>query len=135
MTARFAAPDAAALPLHLIAQDDLNGWLADQPPAIAAWVVGNGFTAARGQALRVPGPDGAPALALGGYGTAKSRARKRFALAAVAETLGQGTYALVSDLPPKSLRSRLWAGFWRPIGSPAIAPPRARRRNWWPRRP
>jgi leucyl aminopeptidase len=46
----------------------------------------------------IPGPDGAPLSAVVGLGTAKARARGRFALAAGAKSLPEGDYELITDL-------------------------------------
>ena len=54
MSLRFAAPDTPALPLHLVAEEALEGWLAGQTPEVAAWVRAMGFTGALGRVLIVP---------------------------------------------------------------------------------
>ncbi|TMM52428.1 leucyl aminopeptidase family protein [Sulfitobacter sabulilitoris] len=99
MSDLFATPSDAALPLHLVAEADFDGWIADQPDSVKTWVGANGFTGALGQALVVPGPGGAPELALAGYGTAATRARARFHLAAAAAKLPKGDYRIASGLP------------------------------------
>ena len=103
MPLTFAPADSDALPLTLIASDDLTGWLEGQPPQIRAWVAGAGFTAALGKVLVLPGADGAPAGALAGYGTAAQRKRGRFHLAAAAAALPGGTWALQAELPTDTL--------------------------------
>ena len=103
MSLTFAKPTDAAIPLHLLSEDDLSGWLADQPDATRTWLEAQGFTGGLGQAACVAGDDGAPALAVVGYGTAQSRRRARFHLAAGAARLPKGDYALTSDLPPAAL--------------------------------
>ncbi|WP_170468338.1 leucyl aminopeptidase family protein [Ruegeria arenilitoris] len=99
MTLSFAPPSEPSLPLHVIAQPDLDDWLKDQPEQIAQWVEASGFTGAMGKVLLIPGPDGAPQLALAGYGKSSSRARKRFPLAAAAEVLPKGHYHIASGVP------------------------------------
>ncbi|MCB1342364.1 MAG: leucyl aminopeptidase family protein, partial [Pseudooceanicola sp.] len=96
MPYEFAAPDADALPLHVIESDALEGWLGSQPADVADWVRLNGFKGRIGQALLVPGAEGAMALA--GYGSASQRARGHYALAAAVGKLPEGTYALASGL-------------------------------------
>ena len=98
MTLTFAAPDSPAIPLHVIAQSALAGWLETQEDSVRRWVEANGFTGARAQALVVPGPDGAPAMALAGFGDAAQRARRRFMLAGAAQALPAGTYRIASGL-------------------------------------
>ncbi|MES0862105.1 leucyl aminopeptidase family protein [Ruegeria sp. SCPT10] len=98
MPLSFAEPTDPFVPLHVIAQSDLDAWLADQPEHVGRWVAANGFTAALGQILLVPDDAGGTICALAGYGTESKRARKRFALAAVAESLPEGTYQIASGL-------------------------------------
>ncbi|WP_171179038.1 M17 family metallopeptidase [Ruegeria sp. HKCCD8929] len=102
MTLSFAAPSDGAIPLHVIEQSELEGWLSDQPDAVRSWVEANGFTGAIGQALLVPGVDGV-GMALAGYGTAAKRARKRFPLAAAAEKLPEGAYRIASGVGDDAL--------------------------------
>ncbi|WP_425081262.1 leucyl aminopeptidase family protein [Ruegeria arenilitoris] len=103
MTLSFASSSDPSLPLHVIAQPDLEDWLSDQPDHIATWVRASGFTGALGQAVLIPGPEGKPEFALGGYGKATGRVRKRFPLAAVAETLPEGAYHIASGVPSEVL--------------------------------
>lgn len=98
MSLRFADVDPDAIDLHVLSQDTVEGWLADQPPAVAAWVVANGFTGSIGEALVIAGADGLPMMALAGYGTPQSRARGRFALASAAAKLPSGTYRIAGGL-------------------------------------
>ncbi len=90
----FATDPSAALALHVIGADQLEDWLKDRPETLGRWVRANDFTAALGKVLVVPGPDGAPEMALAGYGTAETRVRGRFHLAAAAAALPAGTYRL-----------------------------------------
>ena len=99
MTSPFAAPSSDTIPLHLIAQDTCDTWMEAQNDATRAWITANGFAGKLGQALLVPGGNGNPQMVLAGYGTAKSRARGRFHLAAAAAKLPAGTYHIASGLP------------------------------------
>lgn len=103
MFALFADPSAAAIPLHLIASDALPDWLDGQSDATRTWVAAQGFTGALGQALTLPGEDGALRMALAGYGTASARKRGRFHLAGAAAKLPKGDYELHADLPAAEL--------------------------------
>lgn len=103
MTLSFANPSDPALPLHVIAQSDLEDWLQDQPDPVRSWVEADGFSGALGQALLVPGANGKPEMALAGYGSEAKRARKRFPLAAAAEVLPKGTYRIASGVPSDRL--------------------------------
>ena len=99
MSAEFATSSSATLPLHVLIEAALEGWLADQPGPVQAWVKASGFAGALGQALLVPGEEGTPALALAGYGTEAARRRGRFHLAAAAAKLPAGDYRIESGLP------------------------------------
>lgn len=94
MAPRFAAASSASVALFLIEQEQLQDWLQTQPATVQTWVKMQGFTGACGQALVVPGEDGALHCAVAGYGTATQRRRKRFVLAAAAEKLPSGSYQL-----------------------------------------
>ncbi|WP_457155972.1 leucyl aminopeptidase family protein [Marinovum sp. KMM 9989] len=95
----FADPDAAAIPLALLTVEAFDGWKLAQEPSARGWAEANGFTAGPGQTLLFPGENGAPEAVLAGVGSAKDRARGRFALAAVAQNLPDGTYQIESGLP------------------------------------
>jgi len=105
MPPTFAAPDSLAVPLHVIDQAGMDDWLKQQDDSVRRWVEANGFTGARAQALVVPGSDGAPVMALAGYGDATQQARRRFLLAAAAQALPSGTYRIASGLSGQALET------------------------------
>jgi leucyl aminopeptidase len=88
------APDARAIPLHVIPVEGFADWRDAQPLARRAWIEAMGFEAGLGETLALPGPDGAPEAALFGWGAASARARDRFHLAAAVAKLPAGVYAL-----------------------------------------
>ena len=90
----FAAPGTPAIPLHVVEEGALDGWLDAQPPRVAGWLRATGFAATLGKVALVPDEAGAIALAVAGYGTETSRARGRFHLAEAASALPEGTYRL-----------------------------------------
>ncbi|MFK7751632.1 MAG: M17 family metallopeptidase [Sedimentitalea sp.] len=98
MALTFAKPSTDALPLHIVNLPNLESWLKDQTPSVAAWVRQNGFEAKQGQTLLVPGQDGTT-MALAGFDTPENRARGRFTLAAAAAKLPEGVYQIASGLP------------------------------------
>ncbi|WP_299285232.1 M17 family metallopeptidase [uncultured Tateyamaria sp.] len=102
MPLAFAAPDAAAIPLHLLAEDAVQPWLDTQSDAVKHWAGAQGFTGAIGQALTCPGADGIGVAAIG-YGTDTTRKRARFHLAAGAARLPAGTYDLKHTLEADTL--------------------------------
>ncbi|SFH65894.1 leucyl aminopeptidase family protein [Albimonas pacifica] len=83
-----------ARPLRLVAADGLDRALGALDPAQRAWVEATGFRARLGQLCLVPGPGGAPGLALFGHGDAAARARSRFDLGRAAAELPEGTWRL-----------------------------------------
>lgn len=99
---RFAAPDAAAIPLTLLTAEAFDAWRLAQDAAARNWAEAMGFAARLGQTLVFPDEEGRPAAAIAGVGDAQSRARSRFALAAVAAQLPAGTYAIESGLPERA---------------------------------
>jgi leucyl aminopeptidase len=125
----FAPPDPAALPLHLVDKPGLDALRAALPDTQAAWMQATGFTAAAGSVCVLPGPDGRPAAAIAGYGTAQDRARGRFTLAAARDRLPAGTWTLHHALDPATLATEslgwLFAGY-RFARYRAAPPPQAR---------
>ncbi|MGI3169459.1 leucyl aminopeptidase family protein [Pseudooceanicola sp. C21-150M6] len=94
MPLTFSTAGDKALPLHVIEPDGLEGWLAAATATEATWVRASGFSGAMGETLLVSDGNGAPKMALAGYGSAASRRRGRFALAAAAVALPDGDYRL-----------------------------------------
>ncbi|NUO77799.1 MAG: leucyl aminopeptidase family protein [Lysobacter sp.] len=66
----FTDSAADALPLHLVARTDFAAWHAALPPASAAWVTAQGYEAAAGTLLTLPGADGGLGGAVLGIGDA-----------------------------------------------------------------
>jgi leucyl aminopeptidase len=94
----FAAPDAASRALYLVAPEGLEDFLADHPPATAAWLRATGFEAGAGDLRLIPGADGSVQAAVAGMGSAKARTRGRFHLAKAAAGLPAGAWHLAGDL-------------------------------------
>ena len=131
MTLAFAPADAAALPLWLVGPDGLEDWLAARPEGERAWVRAAGFGGGLGEALLLPGRDGAPEAALAGYGTPGQRRRERFALAAAANALPPGDYRLAAPLPAETAEAEalgwLLAGYAFQRYRPGAEPSKPRR--------
>ncbi len=92
-----SAPDAQAIPLHVVSPERLPEWLAGADDATRAWVEANGFAARLGETLALPGPEGAVGGVLVGWGGAVDRARGRFHLAGAAAKLPAGRYSIDAD--------------------------------------
>ncbi|MEO0381129.1 MAG: leucyl aminopeptidase family protein, partial [Pseudomonadota bacterium] len=102
MTLAFAAHDPDAIPVHLLAEEEVQSWLETQDDSVQAWAKAHGFTGGIGQAITFPSETGI-AMAAVGYGNVKSRTRARFHLAAGAARLPKGTYTLHSTLDTPDL--------------------------------
>lgn len=94
MKPAFADPQAASRPLHAVAPEGLEAWLAAQPAPVAAWVQDAGFKAGLGEALLLPGAAGVGAAVVG-LGTARARSRQRFGLARAVGQLPAGDWHFV----------------------------------------
>jgi len=103
MTLKFSPADNSALPLHILEPDQLAGWLNIQPEPVCHWVGASGFTARTGEAMPIPGPSGMPIAAIAGIGSARDRARQRFALAAAAAKLPEAAYRIESGPKDEAL--------------------------------
>lgn len=101
MSIQFAPKSDAALPLRLVTPETLDATLAALPDAQAGWARANGFSGKAGEALTLPGADGALAGALIGWGAAPVRRQMRFPLAAAAASLPAGDWRLES--PPEEV--------------------------------
>ncbi len=95
-----SASDAKAIPLHVLTPERLPEWLEGADAATRAWVGASRFAGRLGETLALPGPDGAVAGVLAGWGAAVDRARGRFHLAGAAAKLPPGRYALAADGVP-----------------------------------
>ncbi|PWK59836.1 leucyl aminopeptidase family protein [Roseicyclus mahoneyensis] len=97
-TLRFAAPDADAIALHLVAPDGLDAVLAALPEGQRIWAQHHGFAAGLAQVCALPGAVGRPDGILIGRGKAADRARQRFAIGAAIAALPEASYALATPL-------------------------------------
>ncbi|MEZ5513724.1 MAG: leucyl aminopeptidase family protein [Steroidobacteraceae bacterium] len=102
MLSEFLSPDraGAARPLWLLAEASLEPWLAEQPPAVQAWVRQNGFRAERSRVLPLPSAAGGVSGAVVGLGPLLSLDQLTIWHAAgLPAKLGPGAYALAEPLP------------------------------------
>jgi len=103
MSLTFAAAADDATPIHVIDADQFDATMAALPEASQAWAQAVSFRGAIGQTALVPGEDGVIGSVLVGYGSAASRRRGRFQLAAAAQKLPAGTYQIASGLDGEEL--------------------------------
>ncbi len=98
MPLSFAAPDAPALPLHLVGEGGLDAFLSGIPPHHRSWLAATGFRASSGQITVLPGPEGQTEGAVLGLGKPAARRRHRFAIARAAADLPEGTWRIATPL-------------------------------------
>jgi len=86
--------EPAPIPVQMVGPEGLDALAAALPPVQAAWLRANGFRAAAGSALALPGPAGEVARVVVGLGPETRRARERFPLGAFAARAPAGRYRL-----------------------------------------
>ncbi|HSC06311.1 MAG TPA: leucyl aminopeptidase family protein, partial [Steroidobacteraceae bacterium] len=93
-----------ALPLWLVAEGNLEEWLATQPAASVRWIQGSGFKGERHRCLLLPGSDGAAAGAVLGLGKLTGPADlSLWHTAGLADKLPAGLdFRCATPLPPPS---------------------------------
>lgn len=84
--------DPAAIPLHAMNSDSVEGWLAGQPPRVRNWLAQANFKGDAGSVVPVPGDDGTVSMAVLGLG----RGDEPWAAGYLARTLPKGTYRVAS---------------------------------------
>ena len=85
--------DASTRPLTLVTKDGLPQWLERAAAPARRWLTSTGFVAEPGQTCLVPGPDGAPELALAGI-AGDAAADVLWHAAALPAMLPAGSYRL-----------------------------------------
>ena len=98
----FSNDTNAARPLYLVSKADLSDWLSTQPGEVQSWIAAAGFKANAGSVLLLPGGDGVSG-AIGGMGSDKDRARKRFVAAGLRAKLPDGVWRFETDLTGNDL--------------------------------
>ena len=92
------ADPASAVPITVLAESELEGWLQSQPAGAAAWVKAQGFKGKAGEVLALPGANGAPARVLAGRA---AEAADIWRIAGLAASLPEGTYRLEGGAAPQ----------------------------------
>jgi leucyl aminopeptidase len=113
MSLRFADPDPAAIPLHMLSSDEWDAFRESLTERERAWANLSDFQAKHGQVLVLPDDGGGVAAALIGLGGPKDLARNRFTLGGARSRLPKGLYRL--DTAPVAVASEylgwLFAGY------------------------
>jgi len=100
MSERFQlveADPAAAVPITVLAESELEAWLKNQPGAIAAWVKAQGFKGKAGEVCALPGASGTQRILAGRAADAADIWR----IAGLAASLPEATYRLDSGATPQ----------------------------------
>lgn len=98
MRPSFATDDGAARLVRLIEADSAETALSALPQTVAKWARTSGFRGELGQIAFAPAEDGGVAEALFGWGDARSRRARRFAVAAFAAAAPEGAWRLSEGL-------------------------------------
>lgn len=98
MTPKFAETADSALEIHLIESGEHEAQLASLSTRDHAWAEAHGFTGKLGQTVILPDETGAVAGALFGWGDAKARRARRFAIADFAAKAPEGSWRLPVDM-------------------------------------
>ncbi|CAK0743876.1 leucyl aminopeptidase [uncultured Gammaproteobacteria bacterium] len=97
--ATLSAKDSAdTLPITPLTRSQLEGWLASQPPAVAAWMSSIAFGAEPGSTAFLPGPDGRLARVVVGVAALDDP----WTFAALPGSLPAGSYRLDADLSARA---------------------------------
>ena len=99
----FAPAASPSRPVHIVAEADLQEWLAAQPGPARSWVEAAGFKACLGEVLLLPDAAGQVVAAVVGYGSPKTRARSRFGVAPVALAVPAGDWHYETRLSGEAL--------------------------------
>jgi leucyl aminopeptidase len=109
MSARFAAPTDAAIPIEVVRKDGFDAWCETRPESERVWIAANGFSGSLGSVLILPDGAGGMARVLFGWGDAKARDLGRFHFAKAAETLPAGAYRIDAGLSGADLDEAAYA--------------------------
>lgn len=90
----------SAIPLHLVAREELEDWQKTLSPAQSRWTKDNKFKADKNEVLRLSGPEGELAGIAFGLGS-ESAAMDTFTLAPLVKSLPEGRYHIIGDFDPK----------------------------------
>ena len=85
---------SAAVPIHAVATDKYEAWLADQPKTLRAWLGAVNFKADAGNAVTVAGEDGAVSAVILGLG----RGDDPWVTGSLPKTLPKGVYRLATTI-------------------------------------
>lgn len=94
----FADTAAPSKPLHVVASDRIDAFMAALPDFEREWLCATQFDAKLGDVRLLPAADGQIGSAVVGFGSAKARRRTRFGIAKACATLPAGVWHLEGPL-------------------------------------
>ena len=92
-----------AIPVIIVEKHEFKSWFDKQSPRMKALLVAQNFSASLGEMVMVFNVEGALESVCVGYGQAETRIRGRFYLTAVAQSLPEGIYKLVTQIEGDAL--------------------------------
>jgi leucyl aminopeptidase len=99
----FAPAASPSRPVHIVAEADLQDWLAAQSGPARSWAEAAGFKAGLGEVLMLPDASGKVVASVVGYGSPKTRARSRFGVAPAALAVPAGDWHYETGLSGEAL--------------------------------
>src|SRR5690606_19443779 len=95
----FTAESVASTPIHLIYEDDFDGWLASQNEITRNWANANAFKGERHKLLLIPASDGKAQAVLVGLGRRGRDELTCWTTAGLPDRLPDGRYHIATALP------------------------------------
>ena len=95
----FTDTNVDSTPIHLVYEEDLEGWLAERDTSIRNWVAANAFKGERNRLLLVPDSVGRLQCVVLGLGKRGRDDISCWTTAGLPERLPEGRYHLASDTP------------------------------------
>jgi leucyl aminopeptidase len=87
-----------SVPIHLLYEDDFDGWRGARDEATRNWIAANGFKAERGKLLVVPAPQGRAGAVIAGAGRRTREDPTCWLAAGIADRVPEGCYHLAEPM-------------------------------------
>jgi len=107
MSHSLVPADTSAVPLYLLAPDQVEAWASDQRPILQAQLGQHPFEGRQGEVRALIGPHGQVVAALAGLGQGLNRSRQQYPWGGLAETLPSGIYRIEEGDAPAEVVENL----------------------------